>query len=111
MAKNQQRSNSHTIQPQEKSKSLSKLQRLETDILDLKEIAEKGNTNRRKNHTNSEGWTRVNRKKALDRQPPTLKINKYKLVIGLVDYGARSNWSNLREEICRDSDNRILAPE
>jgi hypothetical protein len=89
--------------------------RQEADILDLKEKiklkekAAKGDTHGRRNHTDSEGWTRVHRKKALDRQFQTLKINgKYKLVIGSADDEARSNCSNLRQELRRDCNNRIL---
>jgi hypothetical protein len=69
-----QRSRHQTAQHQIKSKPLSTHQRLEADILDLKEkiklkeIAAKGDTHGRRNNTDSEGWTRVRRKKALDRQ-------------------------------------------
>jgi hypothetical protein len=73
MAKKQQRSKLQTTQRQKKSKPLSMLQSLEADILDLKEkmklkeIAAKGDTKGRKNHTDSEDWALVQRKKVVDR--------------------------------------------
>jgi hypothetical protein len=73
MAK-RQRSRHQTTQHQKKSKPLSTLQRLEADILDLKEkiklkeIAAEGDTRGRRNHTDSEGWTLAHRNKALDRK-------------------------------------------
>jgi gas vesicle protein len=89
IGRKRQRSKSKNSLGKNRSKTAPELQRLEAEILQLKEKikskekATRKETNSTNTHLNELGWTQVNRKKPSNKNPLSLKIKgKYKLILG-----------------------------